>query len=413
MKRIFVNISVFIIATILHACLQTLLGSFIASRPITDLPQTTIITLAILIFAFISILMGFVMQSNGIAHHLREKSLINFLTVLFISVVLVLIFRVPYSSVFLFWGLVLQIILWIPALLIFERINRPIIGMPKSSLSEFANFIHPSHMRMILPNTTKFAELDMIVLKESELNSYEWSDCLINCMTRSIKVEEFTNFKERLNGRVDLDQLSWSKSQKLIGENAYLPLKRTADILVSACLLILLLPLMFVVVLFIMAEGSTRPIFQQRRVGFRGRQFMIYKFRTMRTGGSCEKIKFTEQDDVRITRVGKFLRNKRIDELPQLWNVLIGDMSLIGPRPEQVELIGSIQEEIPAFSLRHSIRPGITGWAQVHQGYAGDISATRKKLSYDLWYLNNVSLLVDVYITIRTLRVMLTGFGSR
>ena len=88
-------------------------------------------------------------------------------------------------------------------------------------------------------------------------------------------------------------------------------------------------------------------------------------------------------------------------------------MSLIGPRPEQVELIGSIQEEIPAFSLRHSIRPGITGWAQVHQGYAGDISATRKKLSYDLWYLNNVSLLVDVYITIRTLRVMLTGFGSR
>ena len=100
--------------------------------------------------------MGFVMQSNGIAYHLREKSLINFLTVLFISVVLVLIFRVPYSSVFLFWGLVLQIILWIPALLIFERINRPIIGMPKSSLSEFANFIHPSHMRM---NSSKYNQI--------------------------------------------------------------------------------------------------------------------------------------------------------------------------------------------------------------------------------------------------------------
>ena len=133
----------------------------------------------------------------------------------------------------------------------------------------------------------------------------------------------------------------------------------------------------------------------------------------MRTAVVGEEAKFAEQDDVRITRIGKVLRNNRIDELPQLWNVLIGEMSLIGPRPEQLRLIGSIQNEIPAFSLRHSLRPGITGWAQVRQGYADDISATRTKLSYDLWYVNNVSLLVDISIAIRTVRVILTGFGSR
>ena len=170
---------------------------------------------------------------------------------------------------------------------------------------------------------------------------------------------------------------------------------------------------MSLVALIILVESSGGPVYQQRRVGFRSRPFTIYKFRTMRTAVVGEEAKFAEQDDVRITRIGKVLRNNRIDELPQLWNVLIGEMSLIGPRPEQLRLIGSIQNEIPAFSLRHSLRPGITGWAQVRQGYADDISATRTKLSYDLWYVNNVSLLVDISIAIRTMRVILTGFGSR
>ena len=259
----------------------------------------------------------------------------------------------------------------------------------------------------------RITDLDLIILKESELASNEWSDLLINCIKSSIDVEEHTNLKERLSGKVDLSQLSFRKSQQTIGTNAYLPLKRVIDIILSACLLILLLPFMSLVALLIMVETSGGPVYQQRRVGFRGRPFTIYKFRTMRTAKGGEEAKFAEQDDVRITRIGKVLRNNRIDELPQLWNVLIGEMSLIGPRPEQLKLIGAIQNEIPAFSLRHSLRPGITGWAQVRQGYADDISATHTKLSYDFWYVNNVSLLVDISIAIRTVHVILTGFGSR
>ena len=412
-KRIVANLSIALITTILHAFLQTMLGSFVAGLPVTALPQTTLTTLVVLIFVFLTTSIGLVMQSTGIAYHLREKSLVSLLSAFLVSVVLVLTFRMPYSSVFLFWGFILQIMLCIPTLLLFERVNKPVIGIPETSMADFADLIAPDFIRPIMPNMGKVTELDLIILKESELASDKWSDLLINCINSSIDVEEHTNLKEHLSGKVDLTQLSFRKSQQTIGNNAYLPLKRVIDIVLSACLLILLLPFMSFVALFIMVESSGGPVYQQRRVGFRGSPFTIYKFRTMRTAVGGEEAKFAEQDDLRITRIGRFLRNKRIDELPQLWNVLIGEMSLIGPRPEQLKLIGSIQNEIPAFSLRHSLRPGITGWAQVRQGYADDISATRTKLSYDLWYVNNVSLLVDISIAIRTMLVILTGFGSR
>ena len=412
-KRIVVNLSIALIAMAVHAFLQTMLGSFVAGLPITDLPQTTLTTLVLLIFVFLTTSIGLVVQSSGIAFHLREKSLVSLLSAFLVSVVLVLTFRMPYSSVFLFWGFILQIIVCVPTLLLLEKFNKPVIGIPETSLADFADLIAPRFVRPIMPSMDRVTELDLIILKESELASDEWSDFLVNCIKSSIDVEEHTNLKERLSGKVDLKKLSFRKSKQTIGTNAYLPLKRVIDIILSACLLILLLPFMSLVALSIFIESSGGPVYQQRRVGFKSRPFTIYKFRTMRTAVVSDEAKFAEQDDVRITRIGKVLRNNRIDELPQLWNVLIGEMSLIGPRPEQLKLIGSIQNEIPAFSLRHSLRPGITGWAQVCQGYADDISATRTKLSYDLWYVNNVSLLVDISIAIRTVRVVLTGFGSR
>ena len=221
------------------------------------------------------------------------------------------------------------------------------------------------------------------------------------------------NSIERLSGRVKLGQFSFRKSQRLINNNSYLPIKRVADVILSIFLLVVLLPILISIALLISIENPGNPIFKQRRVGLSGQPFTIYKFRTMRNTKTFEAAKFAEQGDTRITVVGKILRKTRIDELPQLWNVIIGEMSLIGPRPEQLELINSIQNEIPAFSLRHSLRPGITGWAQINQGYADNISKTREKLSYDLWYVTNVSVFVDISIAIRTLLVMLTGRGSR
>ena len=170
---------------------------------------------------------------------------------------------------------------------------------------------------------------------------------------------------------------------------------------------------MTLIAILIFLESSGTVLFLQERVGLNGRPFTIFKFRSMRKVDEDSKAKFTDKYDARITNIGKVLRKSHIDELPQLWNVLIGDMSLIGPRPEQVALTESIENEIPMFALRHSVRPGITGWAQVCQGYADDMSTTRTKLSFDLWYVSNLSILVDIAIAVRTVKVMFTGFGSR
>ena len=280
-------------------------------------------------------------------------------------------------------------------------------------MSDFEGFIDPAFIRNISPDMRDQVKVDLIVLKERELASPEWADFLMQCFLRSITVEEHSNLMEKLSGRVDLAHFSFRNSLQLVRENNYLPFKRLIDILLSACLLLILSPLMVICAALIRIESVGNPIFSQRRVGIGGRPFTIFKFRSMRNVEGDGGARFAAKHDVRVTTLGRLLRRSRIDELPQLWNVLIGDMSLIGPRPEQVDLTNSIQDEIPLFSLRHSVRPGITGWAQVRQGYADDMSTTRTKLSYDLWYVSNASMLLDIAITMRTLKVILTGFGSR
>ena len=154
-KRIVVNVSITLIATAVHAFLQTMLGSFVAGLPVTALPQTTLTTLVVLIFVFLTTSIGLVMQSTGIAYHLREKSLVSLLSAFLVSVVLVLTFRMPYSSVFLFWGFILQIMLCIPTLLLFEKFNKPVIGIPETSMADFADLIAPDFIRPIMPNMGK------------------------------------------------------------------------------------------------------------------------------------------------------------------------------------------------------------------------------------------------------------------
>ena len=140
---------------------------------------------------------------------------------------------------------------------------------------------------------------------------------------------------------------------------------------------------------------------------------MMYKFRSMVDNAESEGAQFASMGDKRVTHIGKFIRKYRIDELPQLYNVLRGDMSLIGPRPEQTDLLEGLIEKVPLFPLRHSVRPGITGWAQVCQGYAYDVASSSEKITYDLFYIKNLSFLLDMTIVIRTIRILLTGFGSR
>ena len=149
------------------------------------------------------------------------------------------------------------------------------------------------------------------------------------------------------------------------------------------------------------------------RIGQGGTVFEVVKFRTMRVAESGRTHRFADAEEDRITRLGKFLRKTRIDELPQLWNVLKGEMSLIGPRPEQVPFVKEFEERIPFYAYRHLVRSGITGWAQVNQGYAANTAQTQTKLEYDLFYIKHLSFTLDILLIVRTIKTVLTGYGAR
>src|SRR5581483_11194046 len=154
-------------------------------------------------------------------------------------------------------------------------------------------------------------------------------------------------------------------------------------------------------------------IFRQERLGECGRTFTIYKFRTMRVDAEQERPMWAEERDPRATPAGRLLRRARLDELPPLWNVLKGDMSIVGPRPERPEFLDSLQEAVPFWTRRHLVKPGITGWAQVRRGYTADTAGTAEKLSYDLWYLRHRSLVTDLAICAKTFATLLSGSGAR
>jgi exopolysaccharide biosynthesis polyprenyl glycosylphosphotransferase len=190
--------------------------------------------------------------------------------------------------------------------------------------------------------------------------------------------------------------------------------KRLASIVVSIIGLVLTLPLLPFVALAIKLTSPGRLLYHQKRVGRNDAIFYCHKFRTMRADAEADTgPTWADDQDPRITSVGRFLRMTRLDEIPQLWNVLVGEMSLVGPRPERPEFIEWLTKEIPYYSLRHTVRPGITGWAQVRYRYGNTIDDSREKLRYDLFYIKNMSVGLDVLILFDTVKTILLGRGAR
>lgn len=223
---------------------------------------------------------------------------------------------------------------------------------------------------------------------------------------------------ESLTGKVEMDHLSENSFGSLLPNLAYVKVKRTIDLIAAILLLPLLaLPMAFVA-LAIMVDSKGPAFFLQERMGYRGKPFRMVKFRTMHPRRPCDEERarseaMTGEDDPRITRLGRYLRRSRIDELPQILNILRGQMSWIGPRPEAIPLSRWYEGEIPFYYYRHIVRPGISGWAQVQQGHVTDVAAVTEKLSHDFYYIKNFSSWLDVLIALKTMRTMLTGFGAR
>jgi len=241
-------------------------------------------------------------------------------------------------------------------------------------------------------------------------------DGLLACKRFGIPVTDYNSFVEREIGRVDLSSLemSWLVYSNGFRMHAFdIVQKRCLDILVSLFLLFITLPVLLAAMLAIWLEGYPRVFFKQERVTQDGRRFWLYKLRTMRPDAETNGAQWAAENDPRVTRVGALLRRTRIDEIPQLINVLRGDMSLVGPRPERPMFVEQLSRELRMYDLRHSVKSGLTGWAQISYKYGASRSDALRKLEYDLYYIKNYSLLRDLTIILQTFRVLIWPPGVR
>jgi sugar transferase (PEP-CTERM system associated) len=231
-----------------------------------------------------------------------------------------------------------------------------------------------------------------------------------------VVIEEAGTLLERLTGKLYLDGLrpsSFIYSEGFRVRPSQQIARRIVSTLTAAVGLLLFLPF-FPFVLLLVRLSSPGPVFfRQTRVGLGGRNFTVYKFRTMRTDAEVAGAKWATKNDPRVTRVGMYMRKTRLDEVPQLWNVLRGDMGFVGPRPERPEFVPWLSENIPYFDLRHMIRPGLTGWAQVRYGYGATLEESREKLEYDLYYIKHMSLGLDLLIMFETIKTILRRRGAQ
>ncbi|HEV3304891.1 MAG TPA: TIGR03013 family XrtA/PEP-CTERM system glycosyltransferase [Candidatus Sulfotelmatobacter sp.] len=240
---------------------------------------------------------------------------------------------------------------------------------------------------------------------------------LLDLRLRGLRVEEATSWLEKMSGRIEVEQLypSWLIfAEGFRFSNSFRLVRRLLNLLLALVALVVSLPLLPFIVLAVKLGSPGPALYRQKRVGRRGQVFFCYKFRTMRQDAEADTgATWATDDDPRITRVGKFLRSSRLDEIPQLWCVLKGDMHFVGPRPERPEFVEWLSEKIPYYGVRHMVRPGITGWAQVQYKYGNTLDDAREKLQYDLFYIKNASFGLDMLIMFQTIKIVLLGRGAK
>ena len=239
---------------------------------------------------------------------------------------------------------------------------------------------------------------------------------LIECRVSGVPVTDLAGMYERIRGEVPIESLkaSWLIYGQGFAQGGLRTfVKRTFDVVVSALMLALTMPLMLVAALAIRLESPGPAVYRQERVGLGGRRFTCLKFRSMGVDAESDGApRWAVSNDPRVTRVGRFIRKTRIDELPQIINVLRGEMSFVGPRPERPSFVNELKNTIPYYDLRHSVKPGVTGWAQVRYSYGASVEDARKKLQFDLYYVKNHSLFLDLLILVETVRVVLFREGA-
>jgi len=288
------------------------------------------------------------------------------------------------------------------------------------TMSESQPVVEEAISRGAIHNLTRYVEnlgvSEVVLAIEERRNALPLKD-LLRIKTAGVHVNEFSSFLERETGRVDLDTVnpSWLifsdgfSSGRAISSAA----KRLFDIVASAVVLLITAPVVILFALLVKIDSKGPAFYRQPRVGLFGECFDVIKLRSMRTDAEVAGAQWASKDDPRVTRIGRFIRKVRIDELPQAWTVLKGEMSFVGPRPERPEFVADLEEKLRYYAERHMVKPGITGWAQINYPYGASIEDSRHKLEYDLYYAKNYTPFLDLLIILQTLRVVLWSEGAR
>ncbi len=262
----------------------------------------------------------------------------------------------------------------------------------------------------------KQEKIDRVILSLAERRGRTPIRQLLHLKFDGVGVEDAESLYESISGRIMLENLwpSWLILSNGFRKPAWMRFeKRAIDIVVSVFALVFLWPVLVLTAVAILLETGRPILFRQERVGMTGRHFEILKFRSMNQDAEANGPVWAASADNRITRTGRFLRKYRLDELPQLFNVLRGEMSLVGPRPERPVFCEMLAEQIPYYTLRHSVRPGITGWAQIKYQYSASVEETKEKLEFDIFYVKHLSIFLDLAILLETAKVMIYGHGSK
>ena len=323
---------------------------------------------------------------------------------------LVIFFALPYSRPYLIIGISTSIITSYLDFLKSIRQQIRLAYIPVGEAVSLASIPDIDWVKMDKINHLQ-PEIDGIVadLHARELSG-EWQRFLAQCVLLDIPVLNLHQVEESLTGRIKIHHMYENNFGSLMPSKPYIHFKQFVDSLASLLMLPLVLPVLALAAIAIKLDDGGSIFYSQQRVGYRGRLFNIYKLRTMKENAPTDT---TASGDSRITRIGHFLRKTRIDELPQLLNVLKCEMSLIGPRAEYKKFADELERHLPFYQYRHIVKPGITGWAQVMQGYATGPEETRIKLEHDFYYIKNFSLSLDVLIAFKTVRTIFTGSGAR
>ncbi|WP_318480501.1 exopolysaccharide biosynthesis polyprenyl glycosylphosphotransferase [Photobacterium leiognathi] len=334
-------------------------------------------------------------------------------TVFVIAMSLVFFTRIDYSrSVLIYGGIISFLWFYITSLIRQESQRLVLFAIPNFDIKSLNQKGRVRVIELKQPYNIADVKGGLVVDLHRNLTS-ESEKFVADCSLANISVFHAKSIKEMLEGKVQTEHLSENAIGTLLPNPLYMTFKRFWESLIIIAFFPITLPIMAITAIFIKLENPGPAMFIQERVGQGGKVFRIYKFRSMTIKEAGAEDKFATQEQARVTKVGKVIRKVRIDELPQFFNVLKGDMSLIGPRPEQDSFVKQFEKEIPFYGYRHMVKPGITGWAQVVQGYADDTESTTEKVAYDLYYIKHLSFWLDINIVFKTIRTMLTGFGAK